>query len=111
MTRAEAQEEIAVGFAVAEAARKIGNDGKVRVCARRAAGAAIRYWLTRHPRKNYGRDAMNQLRAVIRDQSAPQEVRSAARRLATKVTDRFLPVGNSDPLEDSKIIINHFLES
>ena len=111
MTKEEAQEEIAAEFLVAHEARKIGNDGKVRVCARRAAGIAIRYWLQHHPRSNYGRDSLNQLRAANRDQGVPQGVRSAARRLVARVTDQFISQHTSDPIEDSKILINYFLES
>jgi len=111
MTKEEVQVQIEHEFAVAQEARAIGNDGKVRVCARRASGCAIRYWLQDHPRSKYGRDALNQLRAVIRDQGISQEVRSAARRLSARITDQFISQYTTDPIEDSKIIISHFLES
>lgn len=41
------QEQIEQEFALAEQARARGNEGQARVCARRAAGIAIREYLTR----------------------------------------------------------------
>ena len=97
-------------FVQAAQAESEGNSGMVRVCARRAAGIAIRYWLQQLPRKFWGMDAMNQLRNVHLDQSVPQGVRSAARRLTARITSEFEPQQKSNPVEDSKLIISHFLE-
>jgi len=41
------QTEIEAEFEKAEGARRRGNEGQARVCARRAAGIAIREYLTR----------------------------------------------------------------
>lgn len=87
-----------------------GNNGMVRVCARRASGVAIRFWLQQHPRKFWGMDAMNQLRNVHLDQSVPLVVRSAARRLTQRITEEFDSPRKFDPVEDSRLIVNHFLE-
>ena len=95
-------------FQAAQAAKE-ENSGMVRVCARRAAGIAIRFWLQQHPRKFWGTDAMNQLRNVHLDQGVPQGVRSAARRLTARITPEFESPYKTDPVEDSRMIINHFL--
>jgi len=110
-TKEEAETLIDKEFTQAEQARGEGNDGMVRVCSRRAAGVAIRFWLQQHPRKFWGMDAMNQLRNVHLDQSVPLGIRSAARRLTSRITSEFAPPHQEDPVEDSKRIIEHFLLS
>lgn len=109
MTKQEVTELIEKEFATAEQARKIGNDGMVRVCARRAAGAAISVWLQSSPRQGWGMDAMSQLRALQLDDSIPLSVRDAAHHLTAKVTEQFTPAFPADPILDSRIIIDYFL--
>jgi uncharacterized protein (UPF0147 family) len=111
MTKEATLELIEKEFSQAAQAEVEGNDGMVRVCARRAAGVAIRFWLQQHPRKFWGIDAMNQLRNVHLDQSVPQGVRSAARRLTARIPAEFESPQKSDPVEDSRVIITHFLET
>lgn len=96
-------------FAKGEQARQKGNEGMARVCARRAAGLAIAYWLEYLRRDGWGPDAMNQLRNLQRDESMPQSVREAALRLTTKITEQFTSAFPTDPVEDSKIIIDYLL--
>jgi len=93
----------------AETARAIGNHGKARVCARRAAGTAIGYWLARHPERVWGTDAMTRLGRVREDTTFPAEVRQAALRLTTKITQQFTAPFSSDPLEDCRILTSYFL--
>lgn len=97
-------------FAIANHAQRIGNDGMVRVCARRAAGVAITFWLQSNARSSWGVDAMNQLRSLALEDSIPQDVREAAKRLSTKVTEQFTSPFSTTPLTDSKTIIHHFME-
>ena len=85
----------------ARAAQSEGNPGKVRVCARRAAGIAIR--------KLYGAkwSAVQQLRALARDASAPKSIRQAAERLtATVQKDHTLPF-DENPIQDAELIVAH----
>ena len=42
-------------------AKKNGNIGKARVCARRGCGIAIEYWLQNHPEKDWGESAISML--------------------------------------------------
>jgi hypothetical protein len=109
MTKEEATSQIGLEFERAGKAAREGNDGRVRVCARRAAGIAIRFWLQEHRRLHWGTDAVNQLRSVHLDQSIPLEVRSAARRLIARVTEALLRTAATDPIQDSRIVIDHFL--
>jgi HEPN domain-containing protein len=100
-------EQIEKEFASAREALKIGNDGKARVCARRAAGQALTWFLTRFPKNNWGTDVLSQLLHLKDDSSFPQEVRDAAKRLTTKVSDRFNYPFSSDPIHDANLIIQH----
>ena len=96
------------------AAQAEGNPGKARVCARRAAGWAIREYYARRDapverlppgRLYWGGDAMAQLKRLREDARVPEPVRTAAARLATKVDfDHQLPF-DDDPVEDARGII------
>lgn len=110
MTKAEASLHIEKEFSAAREAEKNGNEGMVRVCARRAAGIAIGFWLQSNPRKSWGVDAMSRLRALQLDDSIPQNVREAAARLTTKITENFTSPFPSHPLDDAHQIIQHCLE-
>ncbi len=52
---------------------------------------------------------MNQLRNLQLDDSIPRLVRDAAIRLTTKITERFTSAFPTDPVQDSKIIIDYLL--
>ena len=51
-------------LAAAQAAQQDGNDGKARVCARRAVALATDMWLARLPMPLWRGDAMAQLRQI-----------------------------------------------
>jgi hypothetical protein len=86
-----------------------GNIGMARVCARRACGNAISFWLQNNPRRSYGESAMNQLRSIQSDDSIPKEVKDAAERLTAKVANPSDSNFTNDPIADANIITNHFL--
>jgi hypothetical protein len=85
------------------------NEGMARVCARRAAGAAIAYWLQFNSRPGWRADAVSRLRHLEADPSFPPQIRDAARRLAARVTEQFTSPYFSDPLVDADVIIRHLL--
>lgn len=93
----------------AESAARAGNHGMARVCARRAAGAAIAFWLQSNSRSGWGIDTMNRLRSLQQDDSTPLAVQEAASRLTSKVTPQFTSPHSSNPVDDSRIIIDHIL--
>jgi hypothetical protein len=86
-----------------------GNIGMARVCARRACGNAISFWLQNNPRDGYGESAMNQLKSIQSDDTVPKEVKDAAERLTTKAADQTTSPFSDEPITDAKIITNHFL--
>ena len=68
-----------------DAAWTEGNSGKGRVCSRRAAGMAIKGWLTVAPRDAYGRSFMHHLNALADDEAIEAtRIREAAARLAAR---------------------------
>ena len=111
MTKEEAISHIAKEFLTAEHAKNVNNNGMVRVCTRRAAGIAISFWLQSHSRQGWGRDAVHQLRALRLDEKMPQDIRNAAERLTARVTAQFSSPYTTNPMDDSKIIIDHLLEN
>lgn len=87
------------------AAQAEGNAGKARVCARRAAGLAIRAYYRRVDGTPWGGDAMTQLNRMQTDTAVPELVRAAAARLSTKVDfDHQLPF-EQDAIEDARRIV------
>ena len=95
------EDELAQG----RAAQAAGIPGRARVCARRAAGLALKAWFQARDGGQWGGDAMRQLKRVQAEPAAPEAVRAAAERLTTKVDhDHALPFDN-DPLVDAELII------
>jgi hypothetical protein len=94
-------------LATAEAALKDSNDGKARVCARRAVALATEAWLARLPVQRWGGDAMEHLRQIQQDTSFPLPIRQAAERLSTPVTRQQTAPFTVDPIGDARLIIAH----
>jgi len=89
----------------AEAAWKIGNEGKTRVCARRAVAVADETWLAKQSDRPFRGDAMAHLRRIQQDLSLPLSIREAAERLSTTVTRKDSAPFTTDPIGDARIII------
>ena len=98
-------ERIEKEFATAREALKSGNDGKARVCTRRAAGEAIAWFLTKYPRSDWAPDAIRRLESLNNDPFFPVEARDAAHRLTVKISDQFTYPFTTNPIEDAEIII------
>ena len=94
-------------LAAAEAAWKNGNEGKARVCARRAVALATEAWLARLSDQPWRGDAMEHLRRIQQHASFPLSVRQAAERLSTTVTRRHAAPFTTDPIGDARVIIAH----
>ncbi len=86
-------EELEIEFSRAQAARTRGNEGQARVCARRAAGIAIREYLARkgtRPSTSSALDLLNQLKD---DPTLSPELKLIVDHLTLRVTEDFkLPV-------------------
>ena len=62
-------ERIEKEFAAARAAQAAGNEGKARVCARRAAGEALSWYRTVFPQDGWRNDALGMIAALKDDSS------------------------------------------
>ncbi len=102
----EVEKELARG----RKAKEEGNEGMTRVCARRAAGVAMRLWKDKRGRDiRWGTSAMSQLKTMALDETFPEAVRQAAERLTTQQQhDHTMPFDN-DPLDDAVIVIEHLI--
>jgi HEPN domain-containing protein len=94
-------------LAAAEAAWKDGNEGKARVCARRAVALVTEAWLAGLPHPLWRWDAMEHLRQIQRQVSLPLFVREAAERLSTTIPRRYAAPFTIDPLADARVIIQY----
>ncbi len=85
-----------------------GQEGKARVCGRRAAAEAIGWYLERHPGTGWGGDVMSRLFRLAGDPEFPEEIRSAAERLSSRITAKFSYPPPFNPVEDAKLITEYF---
>jgi hypothetical protein len=99
------EQELSAG----EAAQRMGNDGRARVCARRAVALADDAWLARHSIQGRPMDAMGHLRRIQEDESLPPSIRQAAERLTTSVTRRDAAPFTTDPIADARTMIAHLM--
>ena len=87
------QTEIKAEFEKAEQARSRGNEGQARVCARRAAGIAIREYLVRQGTRPPSVSAYDLLNLLKEDPHLSPDLRQIATHLTLRVTEEFrLPV-------------------
>lgn len=86
----------------AKKARSDGNEGKARVCARRAAGEIVREYLSRTGFRLETRSAYDYLRCIISIPDLPDNVYQSAHNLLLRVDlEHQLPVG-IDLVEDTE---------
>ena len=89
----------------AEASRSAGNEGRARVCARRAAGMAARDFLTRHEVRPVSVSAYQALQTLATFPALAPDLKQAAVHLTLRVTEEFaLPVKIDLILEARKLI-------
>ncbi len=103
---AEQDEKIEEELRQASHWRTEGNEGRARVCARRAAGWAVGNYRRRSSHTDVDDDAYKQL-IWLRDQTdEDRQLREAADRLCTKVREDFELPHDEDPLDDARVIID-----
>ena len=90
---ADWQSEIQAEFDRAAQARQRNNEGQARVCARRAAGIAVREYLSRRGIRPPSTSAYDLLNFVQADPLLPPELKQTAEHLTVRVTEEFkLPI-------------------
>ena len=103
-------EKIAEEFKRAEQARANNNEGQARVCARRAAGIAIREYLTRKGIRPPSTSSYDLLNLIKDDPLLPIDLRLIAEHLTLRVTEEFkLPV-DVDLVAEAKRLCDELLK-
>ncbi|MGD8812892.1 MAG: hypothetical protein PVI78_00295 [Anaerolineales bacterium] len=93
-------------MAFARRARADGNEGRARVCARRAAGWALSVYYERRTGTKASSSALSLLHWLQNEEALSEEIRKAAQRLTTRVTANFKLPFEDDPLADAQRIID-----
>jgi hypothetical protein len=97
--------DIATESENAERARRAGNEGRARVCARRAAGVAAQDFLTRHGVQGRNSSAYAALLTLGAFPGLAPDLQSAAVHLTTRLTEKFtLPI-DADLIAEARKLI------
>jgi hypothetical protein len=97
-------------FEKAQQARINKNEGQARVCARRAAGIAIREYLTRKGTQVPSMSAYDLLNLLKEDTLPPPEMQLIVDHLTVRVTEDFeLPV-DADLIAEARILCDWLLD-
>lgn len=103
--------EIQHEFEAAAQARANHNEGQARVCARRAAGIAIRDYLSRKGTRLPSRSAHDLLNFIKEETLLPPDLKLVADHLTLRVTEEFkLPI-NADLIAEAKALCNWLLKN
>jgi hypothetical protein len=87
------RDDLDLEFSRARAARARGNEGQARVCARRAAGLAVREYLTRRGERVTTVSAYDLLNSLKDDPQFPPDLLPLVQHLTLRVNEEFkLPV-------------------
>ena len=97
-------------LARAHRARRDGNEGRARVCARRAAGWAASSYYEHRTGAEAPRSALAILTWLRNDENTADEIRVVAMRLTAHVTPSHELPFEEDPLEDAQRMIDEFIE-
>lgn len=104
------QAQIEAEFQKAEQARANGKEGQARVCARRAAGIAIREYLTRQGIRPPSVSAYDLLNFLKDDPQLSPDLKLIAEHLTLRVTEEFrLPV-NADLVAEARTFCEDLLK-
>ncbi len=93
-------------FEKAQQARINKNEGQARVCARRAAGIAIREYLTRQGTKVPSMSAYDLLNLLKEDPLIPADMQLIVDHLTIRVTEEFELPFDADLIAESRILCN-----
>jgi hypothetical protein len=107
----EWKQKLQLEFDNAVKARARGNEGQARVCARRAAGIAIREYLTRKGTHIPSASAYDLLNLLKEEPLLPPDLKLAADNLTLRVTEEFkLPV-EADLVAEARLLCDWLLKN
>ena len=96
-------------FERAEAARTRGNEGQARVCARRAAGIAIREYYARRGQSVRTPSAYDLLQLLAEEPHLSPDLKQAAAYLTLRVTEEFKFPVDVDLLDEARKLCDGLL--
>ena len=103
------QERFSIELLQAEAARKAGNEGMARVCARRAAGIAAGEYLRRHGLTFSDPSAYARLKFLVQLPQTPPAVQEVINHFLLRINpDRSLPI-QADLIAEARWLANELL--
>ena len=97
------QKDIESELEKAEQARAGGNEGQARVCARRAAGIAIREYLSRRGTRHLTLNAYDLLNLMKNDPHLSPDLKLIADHLTMRVTEEFKLPEDVDLIAEAKL--------
>jgi hypothetical protein len=103
-------DKIRIELDQAEAARAAGNEGRARVCARRAAGLAARDFLERHGVGRRSESAYELLEQLAEFPALDPDLRRAALHLTMRVSTAFSLPADVDLIADAQTLCNRLGE-
>ena len=107
---ADWQNDLQKEFDRAEQARARNNEGQARVCARRAAGIAIREYLARQEIRPRSKSAYDLLNFIKDDPLLSPDLKLIIDHLTLRVTEEFkLPV-EADLIVEARILCDELLK-
>jgi hypothetical protein len=93
----------------AERARQAGNEGMARVCARRAVGAVVEEYFSRHGIAGSGHSAYDRIRQLIADPGTGDEIREIAGHFLVRITpDQQLPI-QADLIKEARWLADYLI--
>ena len=99
--RIQIQEELLL----AKQSRKEGNEGRARVCARRAAGAAVQVYLSNHNKPTNPENVFQSLKSLKKAIDLPDRVHLAIYRLTQRVDENHQLPAEIDLIAEALILI------
>jgi len=104
------QEQLEKEFGLANQARAKGNEGQARVCARRAAGIAVREYLTRKGIHSRSASAYDLLNLLKNDPLLSPDLKLIADHLTLRVTEEFKLPMDADLVAEARKLCDELLK-
>lgn len=105
------QSQLQKEFEKAQQARINKNEGQARVCARRAAGIAIREYLTRKGTRVPSMSAYDLLNLLKEDTLLPPDMNLIVDHLTVRVTEEFQLPFEADLIAESRVLCDWLLNN
>lgn len=104
------QTQIKAEFEKAEQARARGNEGQARVCARRAAGLAVREYLSHRGIRTLSTSAYDLLNLLKNEPKLSPDLKQIANHLTLRVTEEFKMPVDVDLIAEARTLCEELLK-